>query len=505
MDKCAEIDNFAAENNSDMTTDTKLARELPEDFQRMMTEVLGKEEYDLLAEALAEDAPTSIRRNKKKTLSPNLKSQTSNLKSQTSNLKPQTSPVPWCEEGFYLSERPSFTLDPLFHAGCYYVQEASSMFLSHVLREYVKEPVVALDLCAAPGGKSTLALSELPEGSLLIANEVVRQRANILAENLIKWGNPNCIVTNNYAEDFRAFGDTFDLIICDAPCSGEGMFRKDPDSIGEWSLANVDTCWKRQRDIVRDIWHTLKEGGIFIYSTCTYNPLEDEENVAWIAKTLGAEVLSCRPNPAWGLSEKNTHFYPHRTKGEGFFISVLRKTSEDEGRRSKVKGRKLNAKIPKELKEWLTDGENFTILEENDTFRAFPTLHLDLYQQAQQTLKVLHAGIELATSPSRNPNLKPQISNLKSQISNLKSQISNLKPSQSLAMSNHLNKEAFPTAEVDEQQALAYLRTEALQLPADTPRGYVLITYQGHPLGFVKNIGNRANNLYPDEWRIRKK
>ena len=483
-----------------MTTDTKLARELPEDFQRMMTEVLGKEEYDLLAEALAEDAPTSIRFNSNKS------DQLSEAKPQTSyrifstlglprNLKPQTSPVPWCEEGFYLSERPSFTLDPLFHAGCYYVQEASSMFLSHVLREYVKEPVVALDLCAAPGGKSTLALSELPEGSLLVANEVVRQRANILAENLIKWGNPNCIVTNNYAENFQAFGSTFDLIICDAPCSGEGMFRKDPDSIGEWSLANVDTCWKRQRDIVRDIWHTLKEGGIFIYSTCTYNPLEDEENVAWIAKTLGAEVLSCRPNPAWGLSEKNTHFYPHRTKGEGFFISVLQKTSEDEGRRSKVKGRKLNAKIPKELKEWLTDGENFTILEENDTFRAFPTLHLDLYQQAQQTLKVLHAGIELATSPSpragRNPNLKPQISNLK--------------PSQSLAMSNHLNKEAFPTAEVDEQQALAYLRTEALQLPADTPRGYVLITYQGHPLGFVKNIGNRANNLYPDEWRIRKK
>ena len=165
------------------------------------------------------------------------------------------------------------------------------MFLSHVLREYVKEPVVALDLCAAPGGKSTLALSTLPEGSLLIANEVVRQRANILAENIIKWGNPNCIVTNNYAEDFEAFGNTFDLIICDAPCSGEGMFRKDPASIGEWSLANVDNCWRRQRDIVQNIWHTLKEGGIFIYSTCTYNPLEDEENVLWIAKTLGAEVL----------------------------------------------------------------------------------------------------------------------------------------------------------------------------------------------------------------------
>lgn len=477
-----------------MTTDTKLAKELPEDFRRMMTEVLGKEEYHLLAEALAEDAPTSIRRNKQKTPSAlmghlPLYGENShpdsfpNLQPQPSARRSQASPVPWCEEGFYLSERPSFTLDPLFHAGCYYVQEASSMFLSHVLREYVNEPVVALDLCAAPGGKSTLALSELPEGSLLIANEVVRQRANILAENLIKWGNPNCIVTNNYAEDFEAFSNTFDLIICDAPCSGEGMFRKDPDSIGEWSLANVDTCWRRQRDIVQNIWHTLKEGGIFIYSTCTYNPLEDEENVEWIVKTLGAEVLSCHPLKEWGLTETNTHFYPHRIQGEGFFISVLRKTSEEEERKKKKDGKKgkQNAKIPKELKGWLTDGEGFTILEENEVFRAFPTAHIDLYQQTKRSLRVIHAGIELASNKGKT-----------------------LQPSHSLAMSSYLNLEAFPKVDVDEQQAIAYLRTEALQLPSDTPKGYVLITYQGHPLGFVKNIGNRANNLYPSEWRIRK-
>lgn len=446
---------------------------LPIDFQRMMTEHLGKEEYDRLAEALSLPAPTSIRINPKKNF-------------QLSTLIGQNFAqcVGWCPDGFYLSERPSFTLDPLFHAGCYYVQEASSMFLSHVLREYVKEPVVALDMCAAPGGKSTLALSELPEGSLLIANEVVRQRANILAENIIKWGNPNCIVTNNYAEDFEAFSNMFDLIICDAPCSGEGMFRKDPASIEEWSLANVDNCWRRQRDIVQNIWHTLKEGGIFIYSTCTYNPLEDEENVTWIAKTLGAEVLSCQPLPEWGLTEKSTHFYPHRIKGEGFFISVLRKTSEEERqrRRKEEKKGKQNTVIPKELKGWLSEGEHFTIMEVNETFLAFPTAHLNIYQQAKRSLKVIHAGIELAISKGKN-----------------------LQPSQSIAMSNNLNKKAFPTVEVDEQQAIAYLRTEALQLPSDTPKGYVLITYQGHPLGFAKNIGNRANNLYPAEWRIRKK
>ena len=470
-------------------------KELPEDFQRMMTEVLGKEEYHLLAEALALPAPTSIRMNKKKP-------QPSTFNAQLSMPNPQLTPVPWCDTGFYLDERPSFTFDPLFHAGCYYVQEASSMFLSHVLKEYVKESVVALDLCAAPGGKSTLALSELPEGSLLIANEVVRQRANILAENIIKWGNPNCIVTNNYAEDFQEFGNLFDLIICDAPCSGEGMFRKDPDSIGEWSLANVDTCWRRQRDIVQNIWHTLKEGGIFIYSTCTYNPYEDEENVAWIAQTLGAEVLSCQPHPAWGLTETNTHFYPHRIKGEGFFISVLRKTSEAEGRR-KGKGGKDNksaTKVPAELKGWLSESQDFTIMEDKEVFIAFPSQHLELYQQAKQTLKVIHAGIELASNPcaGRNSSAKSAHQNAKSSTQNA------LRPSHSLAMSNSLNREAFPTVEVDESQAIAYLRTEALQLPTDAPRGYVLITHQGHPLGFVKNIGNRANNLYPSEWRIRK-
>ncbi|MBO4674065.1 MAG: rRNA cytosine-C5-methyltransferase [Bacteroidaceae bacterium] len=464
-----------------MKTDTKCAKELPEDFQRMMTEVLGEEEFAQLADALAQPAPTSIRINKHR-VSPS--------PSGGGGL------VPWCPSGFYLSSRPSFTFDPLFHAGCYYVQEASSMFLSHVLRTYVKEPVVALDLCAAPGGKSTLALSELPEGSVLIANEVVRQRANILAENIIKWGNPNSIVTNNYAEDFEAFSNMFDLIICDAPCSGEGMFRKDPDSIGEWSLANVDTCWRRQRDIVRNIWHTLKEGGLLIYSTCTYNPLEDEENVQWIAKNLGAEVLSCQPKPEWGLTETNTHFYPHRIQGEGFFISILRKTSEQEGKRiGKRKPEKSKTMFPKELKTWLSEIQNFTMMEDSGTYQAFPTLHLDLLRLAKQTLRVIHAGIELATS------LKGKHSALNSKPSTLNSP---LIPSHSLAMSLYLNKDAFPTAEVDEQQAIAYLRTEALQLPPDTPRGHVLITYQGHPLGFVKNIGNRANNLYPEEWRIRK-
>ena len=364
------------------------------------------------------------------------------------------------------------------------------MFLAHILKQYLTSPVTALDLCAAPGGKSTLALSMLPEGSMLIANEVVRQRANILAENIMKWGNPNCIVTNNNAEDFHAFADFFDLIICDAPCSGEGMFRKDHASIGEWSLSNVGTCWKRQRDIVKDIWHTLKEGGIFIYSTCTYNAHEDEENVQWIAENLGAEVLSCHPLEEWHLTETNTHFFPHKHRGEGFFISVLRKgevsclqerpvTYGKQQKRDKQKNKPLS-KFPSELKEKLVNPDDFTFFDSNGTFSAFPTAHTYILQQAKATLKVIHSGIELAVAKGKN-----------------------IQPSHSLALSNCLNREAFCIAEVSHDQAIAYLRTEALQLPADTPTGHVLITYKGHPLGFAKNIGNRANNLYPAEWKIR--
>ena len=450
---------------------------LPLDFQHLMINDLGKEEFDQLAEALSLPAPTSVRIN------------TDKAKKEELPILDNAESVPWCKNGYYLPERPQFTFDPLFHAGCYYVQEASSMFLAHVLQQYVKEPVKALDLCAAPGGKSTLALSLLPQGSLLIANEAMRQRANILAENITKWGNPNCIVTNNYAEDFQAFSNVFDLIICDAPCSGEGMFRKDINSIDEWSLANVEACWKRQRDIVSNIWHTLKEGGLFIYSTCTYNKKEDEENAAWIAETLGAEILSCFPAPDWSLTATNTHFYPHRTRGEGFFISILRKSATDEDtpiihrkKKEKKDTKKTSvSKIPTELKSWLTYHENFSIFEEKDSFYAFPTEHLDLYRIAKNDLKMLHAGIELATLKGKN-----------------------LQPCQNLAMSYALNKDAFPIIEADEQQAIAYLRTEALQLSSDTPKGYVLICYQGHPLGFAKNIGNRANNLYPTEWRIRK-
>lgn len=369
---------------------------------------MGEARFNRYMEAFNEEAPTSIRFNPR----------------YHTGARPQHA-VPWCEEGFYLEGRPPFTFDPLFHAGCYYVQEAASMFVCHVLRQFVLEPVAMLDLCAAPGGKSTAARSILPEGSLLVSNEPITSRAQILLENITKWGWPDCIVTNNYPRDYRKAKAMFDVILCDVPCSGEGMFRKDPATISEWSLQNVEKCWRLQREIVADAWECLKSGGLLIYSTCTFNTKENEENVRWIMDTYEAEALEIPTQPEWGITgsllpDFNApvyRFIPGITKSEGLFLCALRKKGECEH------------------------------------------------------------------SPKNY------------QLSTINSKLKVLSPD--------LPKGYHPRIDLSYPDALKYLRGEALTLPADTPRSIVTVTYKGIPLGPVKNIGNRANNLYPKPWRIK--
>ena len=259
--------------------------QLPVDFSDNMRRLLGEEEYQALAEALQGEPPVSIRVNP--------------WKWQGDGLSASAESVPWASGAVYLSERPAFTFDPLFHAGCYYVQEASSMFVQCVLRQYVPCACRMLDLCAAPGGKSTLARAALPEGSLLVSNEIIRTRAQVLAENMVKWGHPDVVVTQNAPADFTPLTHFFDVILADVPCSGEGMFRKDAESVAEWSMGNVDVCWQRQRGIVADVWECLKPGGLFVYSTCTYNTWEDEENIRWMVRQLGAEPLPVPVDEAW--------------------------------------------------------------------------------------------------------------------------------------------------------------------------------------------------------------
>lgn len=458
---------------------------LPAEFIERTRQLLGDGEWERLSEALRREAPASVRMNVRK----------------CSSVPDGALPVPWCKAGFYLSARPAFTFDPLFHAGCYYVQEASSMFLDRVMSRYVASPSVMLDLCAAPGGKSTLARAALPEGSLLVANEVMPNRSQVLAENIVKWGHPDVVVTNNDPADFAEAGMEFDVILADVPCSGEGMFRKDATAVSEWSIDNVSLCRQRQRRILGDVWPCLKPGGILIYSTCTYNREENEDNVAWIAETLGAEALPVDVEPGWAVTGNLGggtfpvyRFLPHRTEGEGLFMAVLRKTSDDggegelgarkRGKRHKDKAKKAGRnplKIPREMEGWLLHSGRYSLSIEKESIAvAFPAAFKSVYEQAMSGLKVVHAGVVLGEWKGKD-----------------------WQPNHSLAMSADCNAAMFPQAEVTYKQAVAYLRKEALSLPGDMPRGYVLVAFHGHPLGFVKNVGNRANNLYPQEWRIR--
>ena len=393
--------------------------------------------------------------------------------------------VPWAERAVYLDHRPQFILDPLFHQGCYYVQEASSMFLEQAVRKCVSGPVRALDLCAAPGGKSTLLASLLPEGSLLVSNEIQRGRAQILAENMTKWGRPEVMVTCNSPKQIGQSSLMFDLIAVDAPCSGEGMFRKDEGAVADWSLQNVEMCATRQRQIIEDVWPALKPGGYLIYSTCTFNRHEDEDNLRWIMDQYGAEAVPIDIRQEWNITGSLTeaelpvyHFMQHRTRGEGFFLCLLRKP-QGAFRELSLRPFKTDAAVPAECKSWVSPSDEYEFLIKGDSIFALPAAQAPFMRQVSQELYALVPGIEIAVRKGHD-----------------------WVPAHALAMSNALNRDTFSRVEVTRQQALAYLHCDVLRLD-DAPRGIVLLTYKQIPLGFVKNIGNRANNMYPQEWRIR--
>ena len=450
---------------------------LPVPFEQSMRQLLG-DGYEAFREALLSEPAISIR------LNPNKWSGTVDYE-----------PVPWASKGYYLPERPQFTFDPLLHGGGYYVQEASSMFVEQAVKQHLGEARVALDLCAAPGGKSTLLRSLLPDDCVLVSNEPMRPRAQVLAENIVKWGHPRSIVTSNFPADFTPLGPLFDLILVDAPCSGEGMFRKDEVAVSEWSPENVEVCWKRQREILSDIWPTLRAGGLLVYSTCTFNTAEDEENVRWMVDELGAELLPIHTDEAWGITQSllsdvpNAYrFLPGRTRGEGFFLAALRKPDnapEDVAETKAKKNRKNKDKrpvavVPAECKQWLTDGDAYTYKVVENQVLAIPTDMEPLQNALSECLYLLKSGIALAELKGRDAI-----------------------PSHELAVSIALNESAFPTYELTYGEALHYLQKEVVVLSSDVPRKFVIVTYRGIPLGFVKNLGNRANNLYPNEWRIR--
>lgn len=400
--------------------------------------------------------------------------------------------VPWCRGGCYLTERPAFTFEPELHQGLYYVQDASSMFLRYVVEVLTANaaPVRYLDACAAPGGKTTAALDVLPKGSLVVANEYVPTRAAVLRENLTKWGVP-CAVRSGDTARFAADGAVFDLIAADVPCSGEGMMRKDAKAVEQWSPELVVECVARQRQIIDNLWPALAPGGYMIYSTCTFNRAENEEMVQYMMERYGAEPVEISINAEWGIIPAvgadfpAYRFIPGAVRGEGLFLAVVRKSVDDQlavpasqkQRREKPRkggGKEKQPVIPKEVTTWLKPDSG-------------------------AVLKAMPDGSIKALFPMQWPDF-PYIPEL--EVATVKGR--DLIPSHDLAMSIHLNREAFACQEVDEPTALEYLHCQSITLPGDAPRGIVLLTHNDKPLGFVKNIGSRANNLYPRSWRILK-
>jgi 16S rRNA C967 or C1407 C5-methylase (RsmB/RsmF family)/NOL1/NOP2/fmu family ribosome biogenesis protein len=401
----------------------------------------------------------------------------------------QLEKVPWSTWGYYLPQRPSFTADPLFHAGVYYVQEASSMFLEKAIRQScdINQRLRVLDLCAAPGGKSTLIQSLISPGSLLVANEVIKTRVNILTENVTKWGASNVVVTNNDPHDFKKLPGFFDLIVIDAPCSGSGLFRKDPRAIEEWSLNNVALCSQRQQRILDDVLPSLKPGGTLIYSTCSYSVDEDEAILDWlISNQYDLSPFTMKLSKEWNIVESFSpvhkapgyRFYPDKLKGEGFYISVLVKGGDvvpDQKNKHK-----LTALTPVELqaiKPFLQSVDGISFLKQHEEILAFPAALASDILLLKSVLYIKKAGVKIGSVMQQQ-----------------------LVPDHELALSEMIHQDV-PGVETDQETALQYLRRQDVTVESNR-KGWALIKYKNTTLGWIKILSNRINNYYPKAWRI---
>ncbi|MDL2251747.1 RNA methyltransferase [Odoribacter sp. OttesenSCG-928-J03] len=448
----------------------------PSLFCERMKEEL-QEEYDSFIHSLNACSPTSIRFNPGKPADCGSMDEYPLFQSR----------VEWSKYAIYLKERPVFTLDPIFQGGGYYVQEASSMFLEHILTQLpLDRPLRVLDLCAAPGGKSTLLASVLPQDSLLVSNEVISSRAAILKENIIKWGHDNIVVSNSDPSRFSKIKEAFDIIIVDAPCSGEGMFRKDPKAISEWSENNLQLCSSRQKRILSDIWESLKPEGFLIYSTCTYNKGENEEIIKWLTENFDAESISIdHAYPPIVSIDSPIHayqFYPHKIGGEGFFVGVVQKKGGSiyptKREKSKIKSSRT-LQLPEEVKKMIDPESDYYTYIYKNIYGIIPAMHADFVSELESGLNVLYKGCELI------------------ELNHQK-----IKPLHPMALYRHLNKKNCHLYDADRETALKYLKKEEIPVQGESGE-WVLVTYNNIGLGWCKNIGNRMNNYFPKELRIR--
>lgn len=449
-------------------------------FRKYLAQVVGEGNLSAVLDALSGEPSVSVRINPAKAGSPT---------EIFGNLV--SGPVEWNRHAAFLSERPAFTLDPLIHAGAYYVQDSSAMFpgkafrdvLDKVLESGIISPKV-LDLCAAPGGKTTDISASLREsckgGYLLISNEIMKQRAAVLADNAAVWGDPSVVVTSVDPKAFGTLPGFFDIIVADVPCSGEGMFRKDDEAVSQWSEENVALCQARQRRIVADVWPSLAEGGFLVYSTCTFNNLENDDNVKWICSEFGAEIIGI---DGCGLlrTECGVSLVPGFVRGEGQYCAVLRKTSPSAGTAA-CSGRQQDRwqKLPEahaSIIRPLLD-EEMAMIVKDGRIVAVPE-YVRCVLSMLEPLRPLARGLAVGMFKGKD-----------------------FIPDADLALSLSLRRGAFNEFEVNRETALSFLHRDPVRLP-DAERGMLLLVYRGLPIGFVKNLGNRCNSLHPLHRRIR--
>ena len=323
-----------------------------------------------------------------------------------------------------------------------------------------------------------------------MSNEVIRSRAGILQENMIKWGAVNTVVTNNDPRDLGRLENYFDVIVVDAPCSGSGLFRREPEAIEEWSPDNVQLCYQRQQRILADIWPALRRDGVLIYSTCSYSKEEDEEMLEWVMQEWQAGSCRLTPDPAWQIVESQSarggygyRFYPDKLKGEGFFIAAVRKV--DGGTftypRSKKQGlEKLSRKEASALRPWIAEKAPLFFFRHDDMVRALPAALAEDLSYLQSFCYLKKAGVLLG-----KPSAKEFI------------------PEHELALSAVAG-EQLPAIELSREEAIGYLRKEEIHV-GQGGRGWALVRYLEQNLGWVKILPNRVNNYYPKEWRILKR
>ena len=467
---------------------------------------------DALAEALQTPPAVGIRVNRRKFSLLGI-----------SEIYPDSTGVEWCQSGVNLDRRPVFTLNPLLHAGAFYVQDASSMIYEQVMTtlrgKIARQSINILDFCAAPGGKTTAMINALNDTDIVVANEYVAARGKVLRENLQKWGFSNLITTGDSSDRYAVLPPVFDIIAVDAPCSGEGMMRKEEVARTQWSEKLVDDCASLQRDILSDLAVALRPGGYLIYSTCTFNLHENEENARYIRDTLGFTQIPINSLNLTGLDKigrslfpdiEALRFMPHLTpNGEGLFITVFQKPGiENPETSSAAVALAIDKKVDKKGKK---KGKNSAKGNGNGSAETLSGDNLRWLKGVVKSGKevdfeVTPAGVFAIPSsviPMRTLLEQKGIHVTSSGVPAGELKGKNLIPDSRLVLSDLYDTASLPEVEVDEDMALSYLRRESFALPPNISKGYVVIKYKGVPLGLMKNLGNRANNLFHAPWRIK--